>query len=115
MDLIFEARWRSLMKRLEDRFGMPMDMDSLLFLIGVQELGQGGRDFKKDEKVGLMHIAVSTLLIPYGYYRKVGLDADGWPHFERDNHLPPLKPKEQEHLIKEAALKYFEGVFAEHG
>lgn len=108
MDLIFEKRWRDLVKRMEVRFGMPMDLNGLLFLIGVQELGQSARTFKKDEKVNLMHIAISVLLTPYGYYKELGRDADGWPHFERVKDLPPLNAQEQEHLMKEAVLGYFE-------
>ncbi|MCC6840160.1 MAG: hypothetical protein IT230_08385 [Flavobacteriales bacterium] len=108
MDLVFEKRWRDLMKEMEQHFGMPMELDAMLFLIGVQELGQPARDFKKDEKVNLMHIAVSVLLTPYGYYKELGRDADGWPHFERAKELPPLNGKEQERLIKESILHYFE-------
>lgn len=107
-DLVFEKRWRELMKNLEVRFGMPVDLNGLLFLIGVQELGQPARVFKKDEKVNLMHIAISVLLTPYGYYRELGRDADGWPHFERVKELPLLNAKEQERLMKEAVLGYFE-------
>lgn len=107
IDLVFETRWRNLMARMETRFGMPMDMDGILFLIGVQELGQHGRIFTKDEKLGLMHIAVSAVLAPYGYYRKVREDADGWPHYERQRPLPHLNGRQQERLLQEAVLKYF--------
>lgn len=96
------------MDRLSERFGGPLDLNAIIFLIGVQELGQGARDFKKDEKVNLMHIGICVLLLPYGYYKELGRDADGWPHFERDRELPPLTDKEQERLMKEAALNYFE-------
>lgn len=107
VDLVFDTRWRNLAARLEKRFEMPMDLDGILFLIGVQELGQGGRVFTKDEKVGLMHIAVSVLLAQYGYYREVRRDTDGWPHFERVKDLPRISGKQQEHLLKEAILAYF--------
>lgn len=107
-DLAFNKRWRDLLKEMEKRFGMPVDLNGVLFLIGVQELGQHARVFKKDEKVNLMHIAISVLLTPYGYYKELGRDADGWPHFERLKDLPALDAKEQEHLMKEAILSYFE-------
>lgn len=107
IDLVFEKRWRDLLKSMEGRFGMPLDLNALIFLIGVQELGQHARVFKKDEKVNLMHIAVSVLLMPYGYYKELGRDADGWPHFERVKDLPALSAKEQEQLMKEAILHYF--------
>lgn len=109
MDLHFDKRWRDLASRLAVQFqaGTP-DLNAILFLIGVQELGQGARDFKKDEKVQLMHIAICVVLTPYGYYKELGRDADGWPHFERAKALPPLGPEEQERMMKEAVLAYFE-------
>lgn len=108
MDLHFEKRWRDLLKTMEDRFGAPVDLNGLIFLVGVQELGQHAREFKKHEKVDLMHIGICVLLLPYGYYRERGRDPDGWPHFERVNELPPLGSNEQERLMKEALLQYFE-------
>jgi hypothetical protein len=109
MDLAFEKRWRDLTRELSARFGMdPPDLPAVLFLVGVQELGQGARDFSKDEKVNLMHIGICVALLPYGYYRELGRDADGWPHFEHVKDLPPLGPQEQERLMKEALLAYFE-------
>lgn len=109
MDLAFDKRWRETVARLSERFGGPLDLNAVIFLVGVQELGQGARDFKKDEKVNLMHVGICVLLLPYGYYKELGRDADGWPHFERDKELPPLSDKEQERLMKEAVLMYFEG------
>lgn len=108
MDLTFEKRWRDLLAQLAKRFDAPLDLNGVLFLIGVQELGQHARDFKKDEKVNLMHIAICVVLGPYGYYRELGRDPEGWPHFERVKDLPPLGPDEQERLMKEAVLAYFE-------
>lgn len=110
IDLEFDKRWRDLLARLGKRFEGPLDLNAVIFLIGVQELGQDLRTFKKDEKVNLMHVAICVLLLPYGYYRELGRDADGWPHFERVKELPPLTEKEQERLMKEAVLHYFDDV-----
>ncbi|MBK9146997.1 MAG: hypothetical protein IPM12_04145 [Flavobacteriales bacterium] len=111
MDLTFEKRWRDLVASLSKRFdGGTLDLNAIIFLIGVQELGQHAREFKKDEKVALMHIGICVLLLPYGYYRELGRDADGWPHFERVQDLPPLSAEDQERLMKEAVLAYFERV-----
>ena len=109
MDLAFDKRWRDLTTTLAKRFdaGAP-DLNCILFLIGVQELGQHAREFKKDEKVALMHIAICVVLLPFGYYKELGRDADGWPHFERVKDLPPLAGEEQERLMKEAVLAYFD-------
>jgi len=29
-----------------------------------------------------MHIAICTLLAPYGYYEYEGTDEEGWPHWK---------------------------------
>lgn len=109
MDLTFDKRWRDLVTRLSKRFDAgTLDLNAIIFLVGVQELGQGAREFKKDEKVNLMHIGICVLLLPFGYYRELGRDADGWPHFERVRQLPPLGAEDQERLMKEAVLAYFD-------
>ena len=94
--------------KVVDRVSGKLDLNAILFLIGVQELGQHARDFKKDEKVALMHIAICVVLLPFGYYKELGRDADGWPHFERVKDLPALGAEEQERLMKEAVLAYFD-------
>ena len=88
-----------------------MDLDGIIYLIGIQELGQGKRRFKKDEKINLMHVAICRLLEPYGYYAFDYFDADGWPHYKAVEELPTLKAGEQSLLMKEAIVKYFKDSF----
>ncbi len=107
MDYIFEQTWNETLERISVHFGEKLDYASILFLIGVQELGKGYQVFKKDQKVELMHVAICTLLEPYGYYVYEGRDADGWPHFQRVENLPVLKPEEQELLIRKAIVNFF--------
>lgn len=103
-------RWDYLVEELTQQFseGDVLNLDSIIYLIGVQELGQGKRQFKKDEKVNLMHIAICKLLEPYGYYEFDFFDKDGWPHYKIVTDLPNLKPGEQAVLMKEAIIHYFE-------
>ena len=108
MDFQTELKYQETVRKLEEKFGEGMDEQIILFLIGVQELGKGNQNFSKDEKMNLMHVAVCTLLEPYGYYRYDGKDEDGWPHFETLKKLPPLDKKEQRELIKIAIVNYFE-------
>lgn len=105
-----KLRWNEIVKDLSDRFadGDRLDVDSIVYLIGVQELGQGYREFKKDEKINLMHIAICKLLEPYGYYEFDFFDDEGWPHYNALETLPNLKPGEQSLLMKEAIVKYFD-------
>lgn len=106
-DLDLQREWRELVERLETQFGDGLDLDAILFLVGVQELGQGYRTFKKQEKTDLMHIAICRLLMQYGYYEYEGMDADGWPHYKELAKLPQLNPNQQSLLMKEALLDYF--------
>ena len=104
-----KQRWETLKTTLTERFaeGEDLDIDGVIYLVGVQELGQGYRAFKKDEKVNLMHIAICRLLEPLGYYEFDFYDADGWPHYKIVEELPSLKPGEQTIMMKEAIVTYF--------
>jgi len=108
MDFVFENKWKRVISRLEDTFGEDMDIEAILFLIGVQELGRGPGKFSKDEKLNLIHIGICAILEPYGYYEFDRVDGDGWPHFTTVKKLPYLKDKEQKELMKKAIVEYFE-------
>ncbi len=110
MENELEKNWNQVVKKLEDQFGGELDLQGILFLIGVQELGKGYRKFSKDEKVDVMHVAISTLLEPYGYYEYEGLDSDGWPHWKRNEKLPPLTADQQTKLMQEAIVDYFKNL-----
>jgi hypothetical protein len=101
--------WEVILKKLSDRFGEGelLNIDDIIYLIGVQELGQGVKEYKKDDKVNLMHIAICRLLEPFGYYEFDFFDNEGWPHYNVIEELPPLKTGEQTVLIKEAIVLYF--------
>lgn len=108
MDYAVEIKFKKLVTELEETFGGGLDVQAILFLIGVQELGKGRQTFSKRQKTELMHVAVCTLLEPYGFYKTVGRDKDNWPHFEFIKELPPLDERQQQHLMKEAILDYFD-------
>ncbi|GGF03588.1 hypothetical protein SAMN05443634_1023 [Chishuiella changwenlii] len=103
-------KWKKIEQFFQENFtdGEKPDLDTILFIIGVQELGQGKKKFKKDDKLNLLHIAVCRVLEPFGFYRFDGKDADGWPHFELLDELPPLKTNEQTLLMKYAVIQYFD-------
>jgi hypothetical protein len=108
MDYALELRYQSLVKSLQENFGPGIDLQVILFLIGVEELGQGYKKFKKHEKTDLMHVAICTVLEPYGYYKYEGNDEQNWPHYSLVKELPPLDEAEQQTLMKEAIVEYFE-------
>ena len=108
-DIQLKERWKVLVERLSSQFSDkdPLELDAIIYLVGVQELGQIHRKYKKDEKLDLMHIGICRLLEPYGYYEFDYFDEDGWPHYTVKEELPALKAGEQSILMKEALVSYF--------
>ncbi len=83
------------------------NMNAILLLIGVQELGQIRTTFTKEEKQDLMHIAVCHLLSLEGYYSFAGRDIDGWPHYEQVRIHDTTGLKTQEDWLKRLIIRYF--------
>ncbi len=108
-DLDLEKRWVRLKDEIAS-FGhkKPKDLNTVLFLIGVQELGKGNKFFTKEEKQDLIHIAICKVLSLSGYYELEGLDQDGWPHWKLVKKLPRFDLIEQEKLLKMHVIEYFE-------
>ncbi|MFT6796094.1 MAG: hypothetical protein ACJART_001232 [Maribacter sp.] len=108
-DIELKDRWEILVVKLSAQFadGDPLELDAIIYLVGVQELGQYHKKYKKDDKLDLMHIAICRLLEPYGYYEFDFFDEDGWPHYTIKEELPPLKSGEQSVLMKQAIVDYF--------
>ena len=102
-----QVRWLKLRIKLKEKFGIKPDMNGVLLLIGIQELGKGPREYSKEEKQDLMHIAVCTILMPSGYYQLEGNDEEGWPHFKQLKPLPTFNMIEQENFLKDHVLLYF--------
>ena len=103
-----QEQWNKVLDFFKTKFtdGEMPNMDTILFLIGVQELGVVKPNFSKDEKLNLMHIATCKLLEPYGYYEFDYFDDEAWPHYVLVKPVEIEKNK-QELLIKEAIINYF--------
>jgi|SRR5690554_5226893 len=106
MEIEFEKKWVKVKKLLDERFDNDMDVQAILFVIGLQELGVSVTKLNKDQKIDVMHIAVCAILEPYGYYEYEGRDKDDWPHWVATKKLPRLSQLEQERLIKESIISY---------
>ncbi|MBL7718568.1 MAG: hypothetical protein JNL72_07020 [Flavipsychrobacter sp.] len=104
----FEQRWIDTETMLRERFGKLPDMEGILFLIGINELGEvPGRKFSKEQKQDLMHIAVCKLLSQRGYYEFEGIDGDGWPHYMMVKKPEVENMAGQERMLKECIVEYF--------
>ena len=104
-----KTKWNNLKIKLSVDFSDNeiIDLDSIIFLIGLQELGQFQKRFNKQKKLEVIHIAVCKLLSDYGYYEFDYTDNDGWPHYKLIKKLPNLKAGEQTILMKKAIINYF--------
>jgi hypothetical protein len=105
-----QVRWLKLRIKLKEKFNIKPDMNGVLLLIGVQELGQGGQEFSKEQKQDLMHIAICTILSASEYYSFDGFDDEGWPHYSQLKALPELDTYQQENFLKDHVLLYFQGL-----
>lgn len=100
-------RWWQLEAKLMERFGKKPDLETVLFLIGIQEANVPLKKFSKEQKQDLMHVAVCTLLSASGYFELEKIDADGWPHFRQLKEMPAISLIEQENFLKDHILLYF--------
>ena len=104
----FDDRWFYLINELKERFGKKPDLNAILFLIGIQELGQGIQEFTKEQKQDLMHIATCKLFSFSGFYEFDFTDDDGWPHYKLVKQLPMCNLREQERMLRWHMLEYFD-------
>ena len=107
MDDEFKKSWLKIEKMVFKRFGEKLDEQTILFIIGLQELGKSDANYKKEEKLDIIHIGICTVLIPFGFYEFIGKDDEGWPHFKNIKKLPNDQGENQQLLLKEAIIKYF--------
>ena len=105
-----QTRWWKLEAQFLEKFGKKPDVEAILFLIGIQEIGNFTNKFTKEQKQDLMHVAVCTLLGQSGYYKIESYDEQGWPHFAQLKALPDYNMIEQENFLKDHILLYFENI-----
>lgn len=104
-----EQRWAQTEDLFKSRFGKLPDMEGMLFLIGINELGTPDvKKFTKEQKQDIMHVAVCTLLTQLGIYAPAGNDLDGWPHFELLVRPEAAGLQNQEQMLKECIIRYFD-------
>lgn len=101
--------WLKVRHYIKDTFKKDKlpDLNAVLLVIGINELGEIRTKWSKEEKQDLMHIAVCKLLSFDGIYGFKGLDADGWPHYELLQPIAIKGVKEQGELLKDKIIQYF--------
>lgn len=107
-DEALEQSWQAVVAKLKGRFDKKMDPKSVLFILGMQELGQVKNKFTKEQKLDLMNIAFCRVCSLSGYFTLEKIDEEGWPLWKQAKALPKMSTKEQERFIKSHVVKYFE-------
>ena len=101
-----DKKWDQLLEKLEKQFDQEMTLKGVLYLIGVQELNLGIKQYEREEKVNVLHVAICKILVPFGFYKFDRIDEDGWPHYIELKAIKNLSENQQELLMKEAVIKY---------
>lgn len=108
-DWKLDFEWLKIRHFIKDRFDrseLP-DLNSVLYLIGIQEVNLLKKNLTKEEKQDLMHVATCHLLSLDGYFDFVGQDEDGWPHYKQVRVLPVEGVNAQENFLKNLVIQYF--------
>ena len=103
------SKWKKILEFMEERFDKKPDVNGILFLVGIREaVIIPEKKLSKEQKIYLMHVANCKILSYSGYYKQVGFNEDGWPIWENEKNLPHMDLFEQEVLLKQHIIEYFE-------
>jgi len=86
----------------------PESLESVIFIIGMQELGKVNDSFTKEQKQDILHIGICAVLEKEGFYKFIKKDSEGWPHYDLIKPIPNMNPEEEESFLKKCIIKYFE-------
>lgn len=104
-NLALKENWLKVVDFLEKLTTRRPDVNTVLYTIGVQELGKGIIEFSKDDKQNLIHIGTCSVLNEY--YEYTHRDEDGWPHYNQIKEIPFLELKEQVAFLRHHIIQYF--------
>jgi len=109
LQIEIKEKWLRVVNFVEEHFDKKPDLNAVLFLIGIRELGQlSEKAFTKEEKTRLMHIGNCRVLSYSGYYEQKGINTKGWPVWESKLPIPNLTLLEQENLLRQHIVEYFD-------
>ena len=103
--------WKDLCDSLGKMFGIEVDLNGVLFLVGIRERGLIFGQFTKEEKVNLINLGSCTLYREMGLVDLIGVDKEGWPVFRQKALAPMIAEELKLKTLQDCALKYFAKVF----
>jgi hypothetical protein len=104
-------KWTNLCDFLGEKFGISVDLNGVLFLVGIRERGLSFQPFSKEEKLSLINLGSCVLYQEMGLTEQTGIDQDGWPIFTQKS-LAPVIPEQRKHkVLQDCALRYFAKIY----
>mgnify|MGYP006311162631 CR=1 FL=1 len=103
----FNIKWKQLTEELSTQFQQDVDLTGILFLVGVQEYGEGFRKFSREEKFELINLASCKLLSRYGYYNFESIDKEGFPIWIKNPEKENISLDKETKLLKKSIIEYF--------
>jgi len=104
-----DFHWLRLRHFIRDTFRTPElpEMEAILFLIGIQELGIIQKKFRKEQKMQLMHDAACLLLSKDGYFQLNGRNEKGWPEWVEGKKMD-MDENDRTRRLQQRIIEYFE-------
>lgn len=105
------SNWTELCDHLGKQFNIDIDLNGVLFLIGIRERGLTFQPFSKEEKMSLIHLGSCILFLEMGLTEKTGIDKDGWPVFTQKSLAPVIPEERKNKILQDCALRYFKKIY----
>ncbi len=99
--------WLELCDRLDEMFGITVDLNGVLFLVGMREKGLAFGEFTREEKLNLINLGCCTLYMEMGLTEITGYDAEGWPIFRQRALNPEISEERKNKTLQDCAIRYF--------
>jgi hypothetical protein len=106
----FTEEWEEFLLKASQHFKVMANDEFLLFVLGIQELGQGYKTYSKQEKMDLIALAHCKLMAMNGYMTETGRDVDGWPLYDVVKPDTSLSPSERDKMIRQTLMSYFKNI-----
>jgi len=103
--------WKDLCEHLSGMFGIEVDLNGVLFLVGIRERGLTFQKFTKEEKINLINLGSCTLYKEMGLVELSGVDTQGWPVFHQKALAPVIAEELKIKTLQDCAIRYFAKVF----
>lgn len=99
--------WEDIVEKFEEVIGKkPDSLEVVLFVIGLNKLGQGKKSYSKEQKQDIIHIGMCEVLSLENIYVFDKTDKEGWPHYKLLQPMPSMTKPEQESFLKNVIIQY---------